>query len=850
MALQVFALFKGDSPLNLEISGDIQQNFELPIGRIASSENHRDLLLRWWDCYARNTQQALTETSMPAVFHKYLADMLARRLELPLPELDPPATQDSLITADLQETADLLLPTPKLKQAALNQVLTASTATRMADQALPVQPEWQTTQVPKPDVEVAIEALAGRVPPECFYLRFGSYGNYLWFQDLSQRFGGELSQAIQLAPLRLDTAKRMELGLGFKLNSVAKAFGDKLIKDMALIGNDFYLSEGAGIAVILQTNSMALVKASMESDRRAVLAEHEDASLQDVHIAGRTASLLSTPDNRLRSWMLVDNDYLVITSSSALLNRIIDVADGQPSLAISNTFQWVRSLMPVQNQYSVFGYLPSDFFHRLLRPQHIIELRRRLQAAAHLEVIEAANLIANHETGTDSHSIPQLQAEGLLPTGFDQRADGAQVLRYGNGWIDSLRGRPGNFLPIADVEIGQVTQDEADEYTQIARHYQENWGRFDPLFFGLRRFHSDTQTHEQFTLEAFLAPLQSSKYGWLAEQLAEPTPVEIRLPEDDILSVQMRIKGTQPDQAYYLFGGLKDLVPPDPDQVQGLIPSIRAFRAAPAYLGAWPKPDLIERLPLGLGSRLSFPDASGYARMLGGLWRWQDDQWSLLSFHKPILDQTVGKLKFQETAEVAQIRLKAANPQGKQIAQWLNRMSWQTAWKSSHACANLLDTLHQQYGLDGDKCLSTALQVLGGQLQCPLGGQFVFYLTHNPDASGSNSGPSPGRWTSSQWELAGRDQDGKVLPRPDYVAPWLTWFRGAELQVTQYPTSLSIIAAVQTELPTLVDSNQSDTAPSDVQPKLNMNIFELPGKLFGDKTSVKPADETPKRKSF
>jgi hypothetical protein len=55
----------------------------------------------------------------------------------------------------------------------------------------------------------------------------------------------------------------------------------------------------------------------MESDRRAVLAEHEDASLQDVHIAGRTASLLSTPDNRLRSWMLVDNDYLVITSSSA-----------------------------------------------------------------------------------------------------------------------------------------------------------------------------------------------------------------------------------------------------------------------------------------------------------------------------------------------------------------------------------------------------------------------------------------------------------------------------------------------------------------------------------------------------
>ena len=64
--------------------------------------------------------------------------------------------------------------------------------------------------------------------------------------------------------------------------------------------------------------------------------------------------------------------------------------------------------------------------------------------------------------------------------------------------------------------------------------------------------------------------------------------------------------------------------------------------------------------------------------------------------------------------------------------------------------------------------LPAVRRILGTDVQCSLGGQFEFSLTH-------------GQWISTAW-------NGPVAAPnapADYVAPAMKWFRGAQVSVTQ-----------------------------------------------------------------
>ena len=481
--------------------------------------------------------------------------------------------------------------------------------------------------------------------------------------------------------------------------------------------------------------------------------------------------------------------------------------------------------MPEESNYAVFGYFSPDFFHRLVSPQYQIELRRRLGAVAHLEIAEAASMAAASE-GLADVGIEDLRLAGFVPTWFDDRADGSLVLRDGDRWIDSTRGARGSFLPIADVEITHVTEAEADRYARIANFYQGEWRHMDPMLIGLRRFQVEGQPNrEQVAFEGYLAPFDAGKYGWVAQQLAGPSNVEMQLPADDAISVQLHVQGTPspatPLGDYHLFGGIKDMLPPDPEDAQGLIRTLQALRAAPAYIGAWPKPGLIEQLPLGLG--LARPDYAGFSRMIGGLWRWQSADFSLLSFNRSILDQAIPQLGINTATDQAQVRVRVADLSGSQLAQWINKQWYQRGSRSSHGNALLLDTLHQQLKVPAQDCLGVSQSMLDVKLQCPLGGEFVF------DSLPLGDG---GWWTCTAWPKAILDADGNVSPPPDYNAPWIEWFRGCQVHLTQQPDSLAVVGTFELDLPPLRVQVEEE-APA-LLPPMNFDLFELPFKLFGD----------------
>lgn len=855
VAITVSALFRGDGPIELQLTGDIEQRVRIVpsssvasgvLGVGASSVSHAALLSQWWTAYTQSARQALAEDDFPKLVHKVLVSMLGARLNLPAVDLDP-ADEDEEELSQPLKTLALLSAIEPLREEILDEVLAAPAPAAVPNLPLPPEPLWEPAVLPPVPADVVLESLATRVPPECFYLRFGSFSNYVWFQELAERYGGDIAQSVLLRGFNYDASARMERMLATKLTAIAKMFGDKLVGDMAIVGSDMYMKEGASVGVMLLATNPKLLTASIESERKAVLAKNSDASLTDMTIAGRQVSLLSTPDNRIRSFLAIDGPYIFTSTSRTLVRRFLEVGQGAPALADSPSFRWARSWMPDANNYSIFAYFSPEFFHRLVSPQYQIELRRRLAAIAHLEIAEVATAVAKSE-GIEPLDLDSLKAAGLLSPWFDARVDGARTLRSDAGFIDSMRGARGSFLPIADVELTTVNPIEAEGYANIAQFYQEQWRHMDPLLLGLRRFRADGSHTEQVAVEAYIAPFEPKKYGWIARQLGAPTPVELKLPADDAASLQVHVRGSTTlgisSADYHLFGGVKDMIPPDAEDTQGLIKTFQALRAAPAYIGGWPRPGILEQLPLGIG--LAHPDAAGFSRLIGGLWRWQNEQFSLLSFDRSILEQAIPQLGVIQTQDLAQVRARVANLTGSRLATWINQQWYIRAWKASHGNSRLLDTIRQQLKVPSADCLTVAQRLLDVRLQCPLGGTYQFQpQSSQSQASASATASKGGWWTSTAWSEATFDNRGKPVPPPSYSAPWIDWFRGGKVHVTQGADSLALVGSIELEMQPL--AVQHDPQLPSMLPTMNFDLFSLPTQLFGTKNK---ADEKPTTQSF
>jgi hypothetical protein len=89
-------------------------------------------------------------------------------------------------------------------------------------------------------------------------------------------------------------------------------------------------------------------------------------------------------------------------------------------------------------------------------------------------------------------------------------------------------------------------------------------------------------------------------------------------------------------------------------------------------------------------------------------------------------------------------------------------------------------------------------------------------------------------------------QNGKFGPPQQYSAPWLNWFRGGKLHLTQLPERVAIVGTIDLELPPLAHSAPNNE--KDVAPPMNFDLFQLPFKLFGNGNGKESAK--PERKSF
>ena len=192
--------------------------------------------------------------------------------------------------------------------------------------------------------------------------------------------------------------------------------------------------------------------------------------------------------------------------------------------------------------------------------------------------------------------------------------------------------------------------------------------------------------------------------------------------------------------------------------------TLHILRTTPGYLGAWPRLGLLDLIPF-----LSpHPDIFGFSQLPLGLWRWQGDGFSVLSFHHSVLAEAANFLQPVRTDNPAQIKIRVSDLAHSRLASWVTALNHARARQTSLGNVRLLNTLTQQLRIAPESSLDLANRLLDTNLVCTLGGEYQY--VEMPDGTRG--------WRSTAWN------DTQLPPR-DYSAPLLDWFRGANVSLTK-----------------------------------------------------------------
>ena len=802
--LNVAFLFTGEAPLELTILTPEAHEVILTPAPSRRPRDYQRALEKWWRSYHALVRRQQQQGDYRLLVQTYLTSMLSGRLGLRPPLLTRLQQPDQ---SELQQTIELLMGTESLRESVMRQTMSGAGLGETATITVPPDLHWQPLHLPQDGPPTEVEPIALRVPHECFYVRFGSFTNYLWFDHLKDDYGGDLSRMITLRGHNSRVDEKVQRQLALKQSALAEVMGPQVISDVALIGRDLYMQEGPALGVLFESSNTQLLTANLTNDRQQVLrdGQADGASLETISIAGHDVSLLSTPDNRLRSFYAVDGNYHLVTTSRTIVERFYDVASGEGSLGASDEFQHARREMPLEREDTIFAYFSAAFFRGLLSPQYQIELTRRLQSATDMELVQLAQLAAFAE-GQPHETIDELIAGGLLPRGFGQRAGGGPPLVAEHGFVDPQRGARGTFTPIPDVPLTSMTPTEARLFNQTANFLRSQWPQMDPLMVGIKRFALGEERLERIVIDANVSPFAEEKYGWIMSMVGPSTDVQIQSDPNDVITAQMSLQGgllwpTIP--AHHLILGVQDVAPQIEPIPSGFLQTLKLLQTTPGYLGAWPQ--------LGLLDLFSFlapePDLFGFSPLPLGLWRWQGDGFSVLSFHQNVLAEAANHLQPVPNEKPAQIRVRVSDLAHSQLADWISYMNYHRAQQASMGNVRLLNTLIQQLRVDPADALPLANRLLDTELICTLGGAY--------ECSDHASGLQ--QWRSTAWE------DGNGALPDAYTAPLLEWFRGASVDLTKQQDQLFLHAEL--------DMLRKERAPAIKLPLFN---------LFGGKPDAEP----------
>ena len=764
--ITAYFLFRGTEPLTVTLKTNTSRRATVEPADDESA--HATMLRTWWGQYGEAARQVARDDLYPPLAENYLLATLARRLNLDAPK---PVKAWSP-TDGLDQVFSILTGAESVRSAAQSKVLLETVETpEKADRPLPKSVDTLPINLPKITGEVAIEPIAMHVPEECFYVRCGSFANFLWLRSVIDGWGTNLRDLISVRGLDYRIGPRIERQLALRETVLSRMFGDTVVSDVAILGTDTFLREGAAIGILFEARSGSALAVQISRQRQEALDGDEDVTQQTVEIGGRDVSLLSTEDNRVRSFYAVDGKYHLVTTSRTIVQRFFEAGAGERSLGKRKEFRWARSTMPVSQGHTAFIYLSDPFFRQLIGPEYRIEMTRRVRASAEIDVVRLAQLAARAE-GKRAGTVDRLIADDFLPPRFGIRPDGSHVTIDGREVTDSLRGAYGSFLPIPDVEIAAATPSEVEAYEQFAKAYRNYWEKMDPVVVAVQR-KSLKGGKERVICDVHVTPYARAHYGLFAMYLPKADEKSWTHAPGDIGTLQVNIQGSKYALGMRDFrpkftiknGVINREVPDDPDM--------------PAY---WLLPKKETVLLFGMAETVGPPDDDGSIRVKGGIPFGSSETWArdlgdyfVIAPNKKLLAEVAPNLKLKQAQRSAKARLWIGDLAETEVAAAIDVESYLRARKISGGNVAFMRMLEQQFHIPTARARSAAEELLDARLVCPLGGDYE--LKRGPDRAE--------RWRSTAWQYESLYQVNSVPE--EFRSPLLDWFAGVliELNIDQ-----------------------------------------------------------------
>jgi hypothetical protein len=791
----MFFLFTGNQPLNVTVTDarpGSTQEWQLTVEPTVDPDRRVKMLKNWarvlW-LTERGWENMGTYADWANAAIGYVYSMVARRTQVDLEAMSFRGFADSY-----GDTLGLLVGLASVRQA-IREDLLLRQADRPEPADAPLPAPLLPQAVPIPDIkgEVAVEPLATRVPPECFYVRFASLNDYVWMSDRLAEWTGyglDVLGAGDASAVR----RKVERQLAMHAGPLARLMGDQAVAEMALVGTDFFLREGAALGVLYRASNSKLLEAEIRRQRN--LARSGDPSVSEtvMTVAGREVSLISRPDNAVRSFYVIHGDYQLVATSLELVRRFLAVGDGAESLGATAEFRWARAKMPLARKDNVFVYLSDAFFRNIVGPKYRVEMTRRMRAREKIRILPLARLAAAVE-GLPAGTIDELITGGFLPKGFNEEPDGSRIIVQDGVALDSLRGAPGSFVPVSDVDIQMVTASESKAYEQFTWEYRSGWQRMDPAMAAVRRADGGAG---HVLVEVLITPYARRHYDEYARYLAAPdnlaiTPAQgdllwlqaspamdaIMSPDapgdDEVLSAAKNLLGPMMP-IHHVFGAMRDCDVPFRIEQGELRIGEEGSSGAPAWLSAYfgetPLPVLTLMMVAG---REQQGDAEGIVEV-NGMYTRSLNALHVQSPQRQTLTEVWDQLKHVQTPRRAQVRLRLAPLAGTKLSRLIRAAAYTSQLEHSVRQASSLDLLGQWFNINGPAALATVAEIAGAPVRCPLGGEFV-----PPESSN-------GRWCSTAWPQP--DAQAVSAVPEDFTLPALERFRGADFEFSiNAPTS-------------------------------------------------------------
>jgi hypothetical protein len=774
--IRVYFLFRGEHPLELHVRTPRLQR--VLVQPKQDDRAFRKSLADWWESlgeWNRPLMPGLPEQPLLGEFMPYVQVMLSHRLGLPLKDYPKQAAEEWIGWVEENERV--------FSRGTVGEMLFAAWGDRSR-----FRPQLATVAVPEGASfhsagsgrgAGGVEPLASRVPRQCLYIRFGNYGNFVWFQDFLGRLGGDWEHLLRLRRWESSVAGAIEKALAVEQSLMARVMGPVVVEDVALLLGDLDFAGGGTFALLFKARNDQLLRADLERQRSQRKTRDPGLRETKLTIAGREVSLLRSDDGTTSSYYVAEDGFHLLSRSRRLVELFLQTRDQGGSLAESADFRHIRSKCPPTEADRVFLYADPSFWEFFLGPAVRIEMMRRWQALADIRMLQLARLSARAE-GTRAETIGELVEAGFLPPDFGPRADGSHPLLVGEEVGDSCRGRPGAFLPIWDNLPQFVTAAEWEAYQRFVSRVRKSIWLGRPLSIALRWQPPVDAESQQESIGFEILCQGAGEIQLFNQRLGLPCEDQVRpLPEDGLFGELVLESGR-------FFWGVRQIR--FPWDLGGQIGWQDVLKLREWVVGYWGEifegPSLGgagglprsrgRQEPRGLFGRLrqAGPEEPRDPRIFAdrfGLWTAEGEDFRASSFHSELLVELLKNWTREPAAAPAQFRLYVADLSGRPADTGFRRLAYARGVAAAANYVRLLQVLEEFFHLPPGQAEAVVQTLFHAKGACPLGGRYVWL-------------EDLGGWSCTA--LAGKEAfpwKGEVPA--NFQAPPLNWFRGLELSL-------------------------------------------------------------------